>query len=188
MALVTVQLRRGNPSDNPVLADGEPGWDDVNKILKIGDGITPWTGLPPFGLDVPSGQIRVPVLQTPFWSLRWNAAAPTSADYFGGETASTGTANDEVQYQFACQAGTYTFDLFHKLNTNRGIYTVSIDGVFINHIDGYGTSGTQVRSSLTGIALTDGLHTVDLRMSTKNASSTSYFGCITGMALTRTGP
>lgn len=31
--------------DNPVLEDGEPGWDRVGKVLKIGDGRTPWNDL-----------------------------------------------------------------------------------------------------------------------------------------------
>lgn len=30
---------------NPVLAEGELGYDSTNKILKIGDGATPWSSL-----------------------------------------------------------------------------------------------------------------------------------------------
>lgn len=45
----TFKLRRGYAakweSVNPILAEGEPGWAIDTKILKIGDGITPWTGL-----------------------------------------------------------------------------------------------------------------------------------------------
>lgn len=44
-----IRLRRANTADweriNPVLADGEPGFErGVNK-LKIGDGVTPWNQL-----------------------------------------------------------------------------------------------------------------------------------------------
>ena len=30
---------------NPVLAEGEPGFDTTNNILKIGDGTTNWNSL-----------------------------------------------------------------------------------------------------------------------------------------------
>lgn len=35
--------------NNPVLAPGEPGWTLDSHILKIGDGITTWKDLKPFG-------------------------------------------------------------------------------------------------------------------------------------------
>jgi hypothetical protein len=42
-------LRKGTASEwaiaNPTLALGEPGYDTTNEILKIGDGITAWSGL-----------------------------------------------------------------------------------------------------------------------------------------------
>lgn len=34
---------------NPVLDNGEPGWDKETKVLKVGDGVTPWNTLPPIG-------------------------------------------------------------------------------------------------------------------------------------------
>ena len=44
-----IQVRRGTASEwatkNPVLGDGEPGYDITNKIFKIGDGITRWASL-----------------------------------------------------------------------------------------------------------------------------------------------
>lgn len=30
---------------NPILRDGEPGYDKSNNMLKVGDGITPWNDL-----------------------------------------------------------------------------------------------------------------------------------------------
>jgi hypothetical protein len=50
-----ILLRRGTASQwstaNPTLADGEPAWDKVNRVLKIGDGVTPWASLPNAGLS-----------------------------------------------------------------------------------------------------------------------------------------
>lgn len=46
----TFKLRRGYAAKwaevNPVLAEGEPGWALDTRVLKIGDGITPWNALP----------------------------------------------------------------------------------------------------------------------------------------------
>jgi Major tropism determinant N-terminal domain len=32
-------------SGNPILQDGEQGWDTTNKLMKVGDGITAWNSL-----------------------------------------------------------------------------------------------------------------------------------------------
>ena len=50
MAIDRIQLRRGTAAEwadaNPVLADGEPGYEKVSGKQKIGDGVSPWTVLP----------------------------------------------------------------------------------------------------------------------------------------------
>lgn len=44
-----IQLRRDASTDwstvNPILADGEPGYDRDNNVLKVGDGVTAWNNL-----------------------------------------------------------------------------------------------------------------------------------------------
>ena len=44
------KLRRAYAADwdakNPVLADGEPGYEKDTSLLKVGDGFTPWRDLP----------------------------------------------------------------------------------------------------------------------------------------------
>lgn len=50
MSFTRLQIRRDTAaswtSENPVLADGELGFDKTNKVLKIGDGTTAWDSLP----------------------------------------------------------------------------------------------------------------------------------------------
>lgn len=45
-----IQIRRGKAafweSENPILRDGEPGYERDTRKLKIGDGRTPWRELP----------------------------------------------------------------------------------------------------------------------------------------------
>lgn len=54
--IVQIQHRRGTAAEfaatNPVLKSGEWGYDTTNKVVKIGDGVTPWTSLAgPFASD-----------------------------------------------------------------------------------------------------------------------------------------
>jgi hypothetical protein len=48
--MATIQLRRDTAANwasrNPVLADGEPGYDKTNSQLRIGNGTSPWSSLP----------------------------------------------------------------------------------------------------------------------------------------------
>lgn len=55
----TFKLRRGTKEawerNNPVLADGEPGFATNANLLKIGDGVTPWKDLEPANAEFGSG-------------------------------------------------------------------------------------------------------------------------------------
>jgi hypothetical protein len=57
MAIKRIKLRRDSAEDwelaDPVLAQGEPGWDTDNKILKIGDGTAAWSTLTGISSHVP---------------------------------------------------------------------------------------------------------------------------------------
>lgn len=50
-----IQIRRGNSNDwtsaNPTLAQGEPGFENDTKKMKLGDGSTAWNSLPYFAVD-----------------------------------------------------------------------------------------------------------------------------------------
>lgn len=49
-ALVTIRLRRGTAAEwnvaNPILASGEPGFEEDTGYFKIGNGTDNWTSLP----------------------------------------------------------------------------------------------------------------------------------------------
>lgn len=53
-------------STNPVLADGEFGFDKTNKVLKIGDGVSTWTQLANLisNNQLPVGSIHLSVVAT----------------------------------------------------------------------------------------------------------------------------
>lgn len=60
-----VFLRRDTKANwehvNPILGDGEPGYDTTIKNFKFGDGITHWTSLD-YWIGGPGGQITTPIV------------------------------------------------------------------------------------------------------------------------------
>ncbi|HWU23656.1 MAG TPA: hypothetical protein VN088_19110 [Nocardioides sp.] len=119
----------------------------------------------------------------------WTPSYLTNAgtgNYVGWVNTSDGAQNDAISFDFVSGAGTYSLELYYLPFTNRGIYTVSVDGVTVGTVDGYLASLSPQRAVLTGIALTAGQHTVTLTMATKNASSSGYIGMVDRIMLTRT--
>jgi hypothetical protein len=59
MANYQIQLRRSTAAQwsarNPVLANGEPGYEYDTKQLKIGDGVTSWNSLDYVPITGPAG-------------------------------------------------------------------------------------------------------------------------------------
>lgn len=64
---VKFQCRRGTTAQwsaaNPILADGEPGFDTTVKQLKWGDGVTAWNSLSYFAQG-PTGSPGVPTIKS----------------------------------------------------------------------------------------------------------------------------
>ena len=125
---------------------------------------------------------------TPVAQTNWSSLTILAGTYFGAYTSSSGAQNAEINWDLLLGAGTYTLDLFHFQGTNRGVYTISINGVDIGTtVDGYAAAGAHTKSQITGIAVAiAGVQRLRVLMATKNASSTNYLGAIEGLALTRT--
>lgn len=96
----TYQFKRGYSEAwerlNPILAEGEPGWAIDTKMLKIGDGITPWKDLPSIGdegYNPNSGIIN----------------APTRADFppIGNVNNIYKAQNERQLYQWNSEAAQY---------------------------------------------------------------------------------
>lgn len=118
----------------------------------------------------------------------WSGLQVDTQAFLNGWRESTGTQNDEVSWEIPLGAGTWSIEMLHTTNNNRGIYSVQIDGVEVGTIDGYSASAVRnVKSTLTGIAVaTSSLHVLKLKMATKNASSSQYRGSVILVSLLRT--
>lgn len=93
--IVKLQFRLGTgaewDSKNPVLDDGEPGYDTTAKAFKVGDGSTPWVDLNYHSSD--------PAMLTQ--AIEDAAAAVTAA-----ETAQAAAEQAATEAQEAAQAAT----------------------------------------------------------------------------------
>lgn len=116
----------------------------------------------------------------------WTPTYIADPAYYGWVNQSDGTQNDQISFDCACDAGTYTLELYHLPFQSRGIYTVQVDGATVGTIDGYAASLAPAHSALTGLTIGAGQHTVTLLMATKNASATGYIGMVERIVLTRT--
>lgn len=77
--MTTIRLRRGTSaqwvSANPVLADGEFGWDSTAAKLKMGNGAANWAGLPYFLDSAINSKVTAPVDPNADRILFWDDSA-----------------------------------------------------------------------------------------------------------------
>lgn len=76
-------------SNNPVLALGEPGWETDTGLMKMGDGLNPWTSLDYFyggtGPSGPLGPIGNQGLSGPTGATAIGAAVTGANEFYGDQ-------------------------------------------------------------------------------------------------------
>ena len=118
-----------------------------------------------------------------------NWASPTAgAIFYGGYNLSSGAQNDEIAWDVVLSAGTWTIQLTHYTINSGGIYSVRIDGVEVGTIDGYvDPGGPNAVGLIPGVVIaTTGKKRVSLKMATKHASSSNYYGLVQHVQFRRT--
>lgn len=121
-------------------------------------------------------------------NTNWSTNTVQGNSLRNGYKGSTGAQNASISFDITLARGTWLVELLHNKGTDVGTYSVQIDSVEKGTIDGYNGSTTyNNRNSVTGISIsTPGKHRLTLQMSTKNASSSSYYGRIQHIQLRRT--
>ncbi|HSX06697.1 MAG TPA: hypothetical protein VLG92_03190 [Candidatus Saccharimonadia bacterium] len=121
----------------------------------------------------------------------WTPTFLTNTDttnFVGWANVSDGAQNDAITFDFACNAGTHRLEFFHLPFSNRGIYTIKIDGTTVGTVDGYASSLNPTYGTINGISIASaGQHTLTVVMATKNASSGGYLAMMDHIFLTQTG-
>ena len=96
----------------------------------------------------------------------------------------TAAQNDEVEYEIFSPAGTKTLQLLAVTSSDRGIITFYLDDVSQGTIDLYSASIVyNVFNTLSVTVVGTKVHSLKLKMETKNGSSSNYVTSITFMRL-----
>lgn len=100
----------------------------------------------------------------------------------------SGAQNDEVSFYVTLGAGTWSFRMLSGTFSNAGIVTVSLGGSSIGTLDQYSsTNYAGVKGEITGVSVaTSGKKTLNLKMASKNGSSSGYYAIIHYIWLVRT--
>lgn len=205
MSLTRVRFRSntaaGAAASNPVLALGEPGYETDTNRWKVGDGVTPWNGLPyfnqaPTNVLARSSAVTLPLAAaTALSHIGFNTVLNSSSHFLGSYRAGSGALNDEVVFLLPSPllAGAYAGTLVHSTNINFGIITLSTsaDGVaWTAHttVDTYAaTAANVVVAALPSLAVPDGAQYVRLKVTDRNPASSAYGARVSSLSLTRTG-
>lgn len=118
----------------------------------------------------------------------WSTMTKDDTQVMNGRVDSTGAQNAEIGWDVVLAAGTWTVSVMSLLSTDAGIMTVSLDGSEKGTIDFYAGSGSSNSlKTITGDTVsTTGKKRLLIKMATKNASSSSYYGRISALRLLRT--
>ena len=133
-------------------------------------------------------------VEWPAWADWYEASASPirgqASGYLGGGALSLPNADaGYVEWQAVTAAGTYTLTLLYVTWLGAGKIQMSIDGSSVGTLTDCYTVG-QVNNNVltaTGIALTEGVHTIRVTSNGKNASSSGYATPLQWFSLERTG-
>jgi hypothetical protein len=105
----------------------------------------------------------------------------------GGGLQSSGTQNDALSWDVVLSAGTWECIIHCRKSTNTGIFTLNQDGASMGTADSYNGSIAYGALSITGWTVsTTGKKTMQLKLATKNGSSSGYYGQIFAVSFRRT--
>lgn len=132
--------------------------------------------------------IFIDVFPTAKSNVNWNDLAVAATSIHCGAKQSSGAQNDSITWDILLAAGTWSIELLYSSGSNRGIYSIQFNSVEKGTIDGYSAGAVEnARSSITGIVVsTTAKIELKLKMATKNASSSGYYGSIVDIRLMRT--
>lgn len=169
----TIKLRRGTAAQwataNPVLADGEPGYDETNDQIRIGNGVAPWSGLGPLDASAMSGSAILSAL-----AGSDGAGSGLDADLLDGQQGSAYATDANVVHTSGNEtvAGTKTFSTTPVVPDNS--WTLAkLANVTTARLLGRVTAGSGVPEELTAAQAKTLLALVKGDVGLGNADNTS---------------
>jgi hypothetical protein len=132
--------------------------------------------------------IDVDVFEQAVSHVNWDQVSISSSYLLNAYKASSAAQNDEISFDEVLAAGTWDVELLYIGNTGTGIYSVQFDGVTKGTIDGYQTSTVgNLLGTVSGVSVPQTKKVrLTIKMATKNASSSNYWGFLQHIQLRRT--
>lgn len=171
-----------------------PVFTDANKVLiskSVSDTLTA-LGIGTAGLISVDNAlpwiIDLDVFHTPSAQTNFAQEQQDNTEFYSGHKYSTGAQNALISWDVVLAAGTWMVELRFKKDVDAGIYSVQLDTVEKGTIDSYAASPAinQLASVASITVATTGKVVLTLKMATKHASSTNYYGYIQHVRLIRT--
>jgi len=133
--------------------------------------------------------IDIDVFMTPISHVNWNNVIVNTSAVYNAYQKSSGVQNDEINFDVVLGAGTWDIEVMHAIDSDRGIYTVYLDDLNCGVFSGYTglTLFVNSKSTISGIVISETKnYRLKLRMESKIAFSTGYYGAIQHIQLRRT--
>jgi len=105
------------------------------------------------------------------WTLYVNSSQLGNGYIYNSSAAN----NDQINFLVSFEAGTWSCGIIYLKFSYCGILDLLIDGVSVGTSDAYAAVVTWTqRLIFTGLVITEGIHTVSIKVTGKNVSSTGY--------------
>lgn len=167
----------------------------AGTVLVAGATTISWVDVLPWHVWVPV-TIATPDATTGSWALagphntnvNFPFIRPDGSASIGAVSMQGGASqNDAIAYDIILAAGTWDFHCWVRQSTNTGIITLQQDGADMGTVDTYAAAAAAAKVSITGWSVsTTGKKRMNLKMATKNASSSAYVLTMFGIEFRRT--
>jgi len=182
-----IQLRSDTAANwttkNPVLAEGEPGFEIDTGILKIGDGVTAWSGLAEVSGGSGSSFQRNCIINGAFEinERAYASAANLNNNDYGFDRWKATADTTTLTFTSAPQGQLVTINngkgikqIVERQNISAGIYTLSWQGTATGRVYNTGATAPAYASSPITVTL-DGLANIEVEFTASGGAKTLGF-------------
>jgi hypothetical protein len=157
--------------------------DGLYTVNSSGSVVGPMGSLPEYPWVVSINYLFPPLSQVN-WSTLTTGDPSSKMPYL----KASGAQNAELSYRVTLGSGTWQVDMMGYAEGDAGIITVRLDGEIVGTMDWYQASGAgyTIKSTGTFIVSVSATYTLNMKIETKNASSSGYMAFIQGLQLSRT--
>ena len=120
------------------------------------------------------------------WSRIWINTSSVNNGYLTNCCDDPDATGDSVEWDIPLSQGDWRMQVIYATDVNAGVMTFSLDGNDIGTIDGYGAYDLNDTATFDSIHVdSSGTHALEVRIDSKNESSTGHFGYVAWIRLVK---